>query len=206
MGLKLGASYKTPQIFDDFEFENTYLDDSKGENKFSMDYPAILSFGLGYSIDLFDLAVDYRFVDYENTNGFNESGWTQTASVAGFGWENMNIISAGVQFNGIEKLPLRVGYTYNSNPVPDKLAFFNAPATAIIENAFQVGFSFLPMEKLQLDAMYHHGMSNGSTEGPMYNPMMISSENPTGEIPGSSVGYDMTTDLVTVGISYIFGR
>lgn len=54
--------------------------------------------------------------------------------------------------------------------------------------------------------MYHHGMSNGSTEGPMYNPMMISSENQLGEIPGSNVGYDMTTDLVTLGLSYTFGN
>ncbi len=205
-GLKLGASYKTRQVFDDFEFENTYLDNSEGKSSFSMDYPAIYSAGIGYSIGQFDLAADYRYVDYEGTNGFNNSGWTETASVKGFGWENIYIISAGLQYKGLEKFPLRVGYTYNSNPIPDELAFFNAPATAIIANAFQFGFSYLALGNFKLDAMYHHGASSGTTEGPMYNPMMINSENPLGEIPGSNIGYKMTTDLVTLGITYSFGN
>ncbi|MFL1010751.1 OmpP1/FadL family transporter [Flavisericum labens] len=95
-GLKLGASYKTTQKFSKFEFENTYLDNSIAKNELQMDYPAILSFGLGYSKGDIDLALDYRIVDYENTDGFSKTGWTQTASVSGFGWENINIISAGL--------------------------------------------------------------------------------------------------------------
>ena len=43
-----------------------------------MDFPSILSFGLGYFKGDFDLAVDYRFVDYENTNGFTEKGGDKT--------------------------------------------------------------------------------------------------------------------------------
>jgi len=95
-GFKLGASYKTTQKFSEFEFNNTYLDGSSATNNFQMDYPAILSFGLGYSKGNFDFALDYRSVDYENTDGFSKTGWTQTASVAGFGWKNINIISAGL--------------------------------------------------------------------------------------------------------------
>ncbi|MCA6079102.1 OmpP1/FadL family transporter [Fulvivirga sedimenti] len=204
-GLKLGASYKTVQSFSDFEFDNTYLDNSKAKSKFNMDYPSILSFGVGYTMGKFDLAADYRLVNYEGTDGFNESGWTQTASVKGFGWENINIISAGLQFRGISMVPLRVGYTYNSNPINSEMAFFNVPATAIIKNAFQVGFSVLASDFISIDATYHHGSSGSdATSGPMYSPMMINSENPLGAIPGSNVSYEMTTDLVMVGFSYRF--
>jgi long-chain fatty acid transport protein len=203
-GLKLGASYKTKQKFQEFEFENTYLDGQKATSEFEMNYPSIISAGIGYSAGNFDFAGDYRYVSYENTEGFSTSGWTETASVAGFGWENISIVSLGIQFKGIEKLPLRAGYTYNTNPIPDELAFFNAPATAIIQNAFQVGFSFLPSESISIDATYHHGMSSGSTGGPMYNPMFIGDNNPMGMIPGSSVSYDMTTDLIMVGFGYKF--
>ena len=38
-GLKLGASYKTAQKFSEFEFNNTYLDNSTSKNKFKMDKP-----------------------------------------------------------------------------------------------------------------------------------------------------------------------
>lgn len=205
-GFKAGVSYKTAQNLSELEFENTYLDNSTGTNKFDMDYPAILSFGLGYSKSDFDLALDYRMVDYKNTNGFSETGWASTASVKGFGWDNVSILSAGIQYRGIEKLPLRLGYTYSSNPIGSEVAFFNIPATAIIKNAFQFGFSYAASSTISLDAVYHHGSSDGKTSGQMLSPMAVSSSNPYGAIPGTSVSYDMTTDLVMVGISYKFNK
>ncbi|MCF6278950.1 MAG: outer membrane protein transport protein [Flavobacteriaceae bacterium] len=205
-GFKAGASYKTPQSFSDFEFENTHLDASESTNNFNMDYPAILSFGLGYSKKDFDLALDYRMVDYENTDGFAESGWTPTASVAGFGWQNMNILSAGIQYKGIDKLPLRVGYTYSSNPIKDELAFFSVSATAVIENAYQFGLSYELSDNFTLDAVYHHGSSNGATSGQLLSPLAITPSNPLGALPGTSVSYEMTTDLIMFGLSYTFNK
>ncbi|HKJ07074.1 MAG TPA: hypothetical protein VJ970_06380, partial [Flavobacteriaceae bacterium] len=98
-GVKIGASYKTPQKFSEFDFENTYLDGSAAPNaEFTMDYPAIYSVGLGYSVNNFDIALDYRMVDYENTEGFEAKGWViaeegpmagyPTGAVKGFGWKN----------------------------------------------------------------------------------------------------------------------
>jgi long-chain fatty acid transport protein len=204
-GLKAGISYKSQQYFNEFDFENTYLDGSAAPNvKFKMNYPAIFSAGVGYSNKAIDLAVDYRLVNYENTVGFKESGWTQTASVAGFGWQNMNVISAGLQFKGIEKFPLRAGYTYSSNPIKPELAFFSTPATAIIKNAFQFGFGWEMNTKFTLNAVYHHGTSGGSTSGLLLSPMMVSASNPLGSIPGSNVSYNMSTDLFMVGINYAF--
>lgn len=204
LGFKAGASYKTRQYFSDFEFENTYLDNSTSTNEFRMDYPAILSMGVGYSAGDFDLALDYRMVDYENTDGFSETGWTQNASVRGFGWENMDVISAGIQYKGINKLPLRVGYTYSSNPIPEEIAFFNIPATAIIENSVMFGLSYQINQNFILDAVYHNGASDGRTAGPLLNPMFAQNYPPNGAIPGSEVAYEMTTDMVMLGISYKF--
>ncbi len=205
-GLKLGASYKTAQKFSELEFNNTYLDNSTAKNKFQMDYPAIMSVGVGYSTSDIDLALDFRRVDYENTEGFAETGWTQTASVAGFGWKNISILSAGLQYKGIDKLPLRFGYTYSSNPIPEEITFFNIPATAVIKNAYQFGLSYVVNDSWKLDAVYHYGDSNGATEGQILNPMAISPSNPNGAIPGSSVSYEMTTSMVQFGISYTFNK
>ncbi|WJJ97187.1 OmpP1/FadL family transporter [Algibacter luteus] len=203
-GFKAGASYKTTQKFSEFEFDNTYLDNSTAKNKFQMDYPAILSFGLGYTNDLLDLALDYRLVDYENTDGFSETGWTPTASVAGFGWENISIVSAGIQYKGVDKLPLRLGYTYSSNPIPEEVAFFNIPATAIIKNAFQLGFSYEANESWTFDTVFHYGTSGDATEGQVLNPMFISASNPLGAIPNSEISYDMTTSMIQFGVRYKF--
>jgi long-chain fatty acid transport protein len=204
-GFKLGASYKTQQYFGDFTFSNTYLDGSPApEVAFTMNYPSIISLGAGYSNKKIDLALDYRFVNYEGTDGFEKSGWTPTASVAGFGWKNMSIISAGIQYKGIQKLPIRVGYTYSSNPIDPELAFFSTPATAIIKNAFQLGLGYEFSSRFALNAVYHHGSSSGSTSGQLMSPMMITPSNPLGKIPGSEVSYNMTTDMFMLGVNYRF--
>lgn len=205
VGFKAGFSYKTTQYFGDFELKNTYLNGETVTNNFNMDYPAIWSLGVGYTTGKFDIAFDFRYVDYENTDGFKESGWTPTASVAGFGWKNIQILSTGIQFRGIEKLPLRFGYTYSSNPIDSDVAFFNIPATAIIENAFQFGLSYKVGNRLTLDGVYHYGTSNGSTSGPLNNPMLIEFYPPYGALPGSEVSYDMTTSMVMLGVSYSLG-
>ena len=224
-GLKLGASYKTTQKFSEFEFDNTYLDGSTGTNKFQMDYPAIFSLGFGYSTGNIDLALDFRRVDYENTEGFEKSGWTlgsmgPTGSVDGFGWDNISILSAGLQYKGIKKLPLRFGYTYSSNPINDDLVFFSIPATAIIKNAYQFGFSYEINDIWNIDLVYHYGDSGDKTEGSILTPIPAgfdvngdgnpdgtwSPNNPLGVVPGSSVSYDMTTSMIQFGISYTFDR
>jgi len=210
-GLKLGASYKTAQKFSELEFKNTYLDGTEAPDvSFQMDYPAIFSLGLGYSKGDVDLALDFRRVDYENTNGFEASGWKiadngfPTGSVNGFGWKNISILSAGLQYKGIKKLPLRFGYTYSSNPIAEEITFFNIPATAVIKSAYQFGLSYEVNETWQVDAVYHYGDSNGSTQGQILDPSQISASNPLGAIPGSNVSYEMTTSMIQFGISYKF--
>lgn len=223
-GFKLGASYKTTQKFSDLEFKNTYLDGSAAADAaFNMDYPAILSLGLGYSTGDIDLAVDYRFVDYENTNGFAAKGWKiaesgpmtgyPTGSVNGFGWKNINILSVGLQYKGIEKLPLRVGYMYSSNPIDSELAFFSIPATAVVQNALLFGLSYPVSDNFKLNGVYHYGFSGGKTEGTLLNPTpddfggpWNANTNPLGIIPGSKVGYEMTTSMVMLGLTYTFSK
>jgi long-chain fatty acid transport protein len=204
-GFKLGASYKSQQFFSEFDFENTYLDGSAAPNVlFKMNYPSILSAGIGYSTDNFDFALDYRYVDYENTEGFEASGWTQTASVAGFGWENISIISAGLQYKGIKGIPLRVGYTHSGVPIQEDLAFFSTSATAIIKSAFQIGAGFELSDKLNLNITYHHGSSGDPVSGPLLNPLLINETNPLGMVPQSEVSYEMTTDMIMFGVNYTF--
>ena len=223
-GFKMGASYKTNQKFSEFEFANTYLDGTQAPPvNFQMDYPSILSFGLGYSNDAIDIALDYRTVYYENTEGFEASGWTiadsgpfagfPTGAVNGFGWDNISIVSAGIQYKGVDKLPLRLGYTYSSNPINEDLTFFSIPATAIIKNAFQLGLSYEVSESWKIDAVYHYGSSGDATKGSVLYPVppafggpWDAATNPLGVIPGSEVSYDMTTSMIQFGVSYTFNN
>ena len=210
-GFKVGASYKTPVFFNEFKFENTYNDNSKGTNNFTMNFPAIYSVGVGYSNKMVDFALDYRYVDYANTKGFEAKGWAfdsttgyPTGAVSGFGWQSINVVSAGLQYKGFAKFPVRIGYTYSGNPIRPELTMFSVPASAIIKNAFEFGVGYKATDKLTLNANYHYGTSSGATKGNLLNPMMISPTNMYGAIPGSSVSYEMNTSMVQVGVDYKF--
>lgn len=215
--LKLGASYKTKQEFSDLTFDNTYLDGTTApENNFQMNYPAIISVGMGLSGKKLDFALDFRYVDYENTEGFAESGWAideasgfPTGAVNGFGWDSMTILSAGLQYKITENFPIRIGYTHSSNPISDELAFFSIPATAVIENAAQIGFGYQVTDKFKVDAVYHQGFRGDGASGQLLNPTpqgfggpWDATNNPLGAIPGSSVSYDMETSMIQFTFSY----
>jgi long-chain fatty acid transport protein len=139
---------------------------------------------------------------YSGTEGFEAKGWTPTGSVQGFGWKDMSVVSFGIQYKGFAKLPLRAGYTYSTNPIESELAFFSTPATAVIKNAFQVGFGYEFSDRFVLNGVYHYGTSSGDTSGLLLNPMAVTGSNPYGAIPGTSVSYSMTTSMVMIGINY----
>ncbi len=202
-GFKLGASYKSPQYFGNLEFKNTYLDGSAAPaNQFTMNFPGILSVGTGFSKNKFDIALDFRQVFYSSTKGFAEKGWSPTASVAGFGWKDMTVVSFGFQYKGISKLPLRLGYTYSTNPITEELAFYSTPATAIIKNAFQVGMGYVISDRVTLNGVYHYGTSGDATKGQLLSPLAATGTNPYGALPGTSVSYTMTTSMIMFGINY----
>ena len=99
-----------------------------------------------------------------------------------------------------------MGYTYSSNPIDDELAFFSTPATAVIKNAFQFGLSYPINDNLKLNGVYHYGTSGGKTEGELLNPLLATETNPYGAIAGTKVGYEMTTSMIMVGVTYSFAK
>lgn len=205
-GFKAGASYKSTQFFDDLSLKNTYLDGSDaGAVDFNLDFPAIYSAGVGYSNEIFDIGVDYRYIDYKNTDGFNTTGWTPTASIAGFGWNSISSVALGVQFKGIPNLPIRAGYTYSQNPVRAETAFFSTSAPAIIQNAVQFGLGYTFNDRFTINAGYHYGFA-GEVSGQLLNPMAIGETNPLGAIPGSEVTHKMTTSMLLLGVDVAFGK
>ena len=51
----------------------------------------------------------------------------------------IHVIAAGIQYKGIEKLPIRVGYTFNTNRDHRGQCLLSSSAPAVIANAAQLG-------------------------------------------------------------------
>jgi len=192
-GLYLGGSYKSPQWFNDFEFESQEIP-GFAPFTFRLDYPQILSFGVGYEgLDRWAFAADVRYIDFENAEGFSESGFDENLAVTGFGWNSILVLAAGVQYEVTDRLPVRVGYSFNENPIDDAMAFFNAPSPAIIQNRVSGGVSYVVSNRVRASLAAQYGFEN-EVEGPWVIPLL------GGEAAGTTVKSELSTFFVIFGV------
>jgi long-chain fatty acid transport protein len=196
-GWNLGASFKSPQWFNNFDFQAT---DDKGRplpSSFRFDLPLIASVGVGYTgFDRWLLAADFRYIDYGNATGFHQSGFDSTGALQGLGWHSIFAMSTGAQYRVTDAVSVRVGYSYNQNPIPDNQASANVVSPLILEHTVYVGASYRVTDSFLLSLAYLHGFQN-SIQGPLVTSL--------GTVAGSSVQTSASLDAVVLGATVFFG-
>jgi long-chain fatty acid transport protein len=192
-GWHYGAAIKSPQWFEQFRF---YTVDELGQSHTStiaFTYPMVVSTGLAYSgLDDWLLATDVRLFDYGNADGLRQSGFAPDGSLRGLGWSSVVAVSCGAQYRASEWLHVRMGYSYNQNPISDSDTGFNLASPGIIQHFLYCGASIPLSQRTFLSAAYVHGFEN-SISGPM--------QIPTGPVPRTLVASKASLDALTVGIA-----
>ena len=196
-GWQLGASYKSPQWFEDFHFQSTDEFGRPRSITFNAELPMIASAGVGYTgFERWIFAADFRWVDFADADGFRQSGFSPTGAVLGVGNRSIFAMSLGAQYLLTDNISLRVGYSYNQDPVRDNLTIFTVAAPTIIEHTLYVGASYRVTDALSLSMAYVHAFEN-SISGPYVTPL--------GPLPNSSVQYTTAADTFLVGATVRFG-
>jgi long-chain fatty acid transport protein len=197
--LAVGGSYSSTQWFQDFEFNAMHANPSlqnfgtPREITFALDVPAIVSGGVSLqALPNLTINGDARYIFYENTNGFDKSGFDATGAVQGFGWENILVLAVGGELLAGERVALRAGYNHNDNPIPDGLSFFNVAAPAIVTDHITFGIGVKVNRRFAINAGYYH-VFQGKIDGPMYGPQ--------GPMQGTSVKTVMTENSFQVEFS-----
>jgi len=195
----LGLAYTSPQVFSDFEFEMTHANPflaNYGTSRtvaFRMDVPAIYAAGLAWApSDRLQMGLDAKFVAYSAAKGFEEKGYNADGSVKGFGWEDITVVAAGVQFKASERITLRGGYNYSGNPIPDEQSMFNIPAPAVVQHHITGGLGFAITKGVELNIAAYKALEN-SIEGAMYRPTAV---------PNTSVKSAMSETSLLVGFTF----
>ncbi|MEZ6125215.1 MAG: outer membrane protein transport protein [Planctomycetaceae bacterium] len=192
-----GASYKSTQWFSDFEMNAV---DQFGGHRLvtlGLDYPSMTSLGVGYrGFEKLTLATDVRYIDYANTDGFNEQGFDATGAVKGFGWDSVFAVSTGLQYELRPSLFWRIGYTFNTCPIDSSTAFYNTPAPALVQHHLSTSISAVIARDWVWTFAYHHGFENSVT-GNWQHPAF-------GSVPGTSVTHSLSTDSFLFSISHRF--
>jgi long-chain fatty acid transport protein len=197
-GWNLGASVKSQQWTDAFHWDTVnQFGAPRPQAAFRFDIPMIVSLGVGYTgFDRWTLAADVRYVDYHNAPGFDQGGFGPTGAAQGLGWRSIFALSLGAQYQMTDRFSVRMGYSYNQDPISDAQTSFNVASSTILEHTIYCGFSYHVSDALSVSLAYAHGFQN-SISGPIVTP--------AGTIPGSNVGLTTSADLLVLGVTVKFG-
>lgn len=192
-GLNLGFTFKSPQWMEAFSYNSA---DELGQPRSvsaELDLPMVLSFGAAWTgWDRWLIATDIRYHDFSHTDGFEASGYRPDLSVAGLGWKSVVTVATGVQYEASEDLKLRVGYTFNENPIPDQQSFFNVGTPLTYEHEIHAGASIRVNEHAWVHFAYTYYLES-NVSGPIVTP--------AGAIPGSNVTSSMNAHIADVGLT-----
>jgi long-chain fatty acid transport protein len=193
----VGTSYKSPQWFQSYNFNTTNELGQPGAAAYNLDLPAIASIGTSYKgIDRVLLAADVRYLDFANTNGFGDSGYAPNGALKGVGFQSIFAVALGTQYQITDATSLRLGYSWNENPIPASQTAANVASPLIMQHILSAGLSYQVTSALSLSVAYSHGFQN-STTGPIVLP--------AGAIPGTSITSTSSVDSFIIGATVKFG-
>jgi long-chain fatty acid transport protein len=193
----VGASFRSPQWFNSFRFNSTDELGRPRELAFRLDLPMIVSVGASYTgVESWVFGVDVRYIDYSSTKGLGESGVAPNGAVRGVGWESIWAVALGAQYQLSDEVKLRAGYSWNDNPIPDRVSALNTVAPVILEHVLYTGASWDVTPDFTLSVAYLHGFRNAIT-GPVLTA--------AGPVPGTSVRNSAAADVLVIGATVKFG-
>jgi long-chain fatty acid transport protein len=171
-GVHLGATFKSTQWMEDLRFFTP-----GAVPNFDLDYPMILSLGAAYTgIQDWTFAVDVRYFDYENTDGFRE-----------FGFSNVFAGAIGAQYRVNDRWHVRAGYNFNQNPISASDAFTNVLSPLIQEQNITGGVSYRFARCVDISLAYVYLIENELT-GPA-------------PVPGVTVSHQLSAHSALLGVT-----
>ena len=184
-----GFSYKSPIYQERWSYNSSTPNGSARYIGVQAGLPEIISWGVAYKgLPKTLIDVDLRYFDYANTPLFGAQ-----VSNGGLGWRSVFAVATGVQYEVSDKLTLRAGYLYNTNPIPATNTLFNAQAPAITTNTLSLGSSYKMTPNITASAAWVHGFRNSIT-------------GTVEQIPGAFTRLDAQTDSLVVGLNIQFGK
>jgi len=192
-----GASYKSQQWFQSYRFNTSNELGVPRTVKFGLDLPAIVSVGTSYTgFDRWLLAADVRYLDYNNTAGFGDSGFAPNGALRGVGFRSIFAVALGTQYQMTDALSVRLGYSWNENPIPSSQTAANVASPLFMQHTLSAGASYQITDVFSVSLAYAHIFENSST-GPIVRP--------AGAVPGTSITSTVAADMVLIGATVKFG-
>lgn len=166
------------------------------------DIPAEIVAGLAWRVAPNLLALlDYKHIFYGQVNSIaHPLGYDAlfgSADGPGFGWKDVDVIAFGLEWRALERLTLRAGYAYNSNPITAANVTINILAPGVVTNHLTGGFS-LALDKQSTIDFSAQVSPRATVSGVELTPY--------GATPGSKITIGMNQFAATLGYAYRFAE
>ena len=142
---KTGFTFKSPVWTKPLQFIGTTTTGPAGtpvpsDPEFAIDLPMSLGLGFSYSgIKRTIIGFDVRYMDYAHTQGFRGIIDPNTGEVIGLGWDSVTAFSTGIEHTLTDRLRLRAGYCFNTNPIPSTSQFANVGSPLMMQHVLGLG-------------------------------------------------------------------
>lgn len=140
--LSVGASYQSRISMTNFEKYAGLFAERGG-----FDIPQTLTGGIAVKpAEKLTVALDVQWINYEAVSSVGNDFLPNLALAplgtnngAGFGWHDMTIYKAGLQYEASQDWTLRAGYSYGREPIRDNEVLINILAPGVIEQHVTAG-------------------------------------------------------------------
>ncbi|MHB8253661.1 MAG: OmpP1/FadL family transporter [Acidiferrobacter sp.] len=130
------------------------------------------------------VAFDFQRIYYNDVpaianagpNGSPPTALMGTSGGWGFGWQNVSVFKLGYQIATSRMLTWRVGFAYNTQPIPSSQVLFNVLAPGVIQRHVTAGVTVRTAHNQDVSVAAMYGL-NQSVTGP--NPMDGGTQNVT---------------------------
>ncbi|MBI2478535.1 MAG: outer membrane protein transport protein [Planctomycetia bacterium] len=165
---RYGFSIKSPQWFEEFRtLTKSPALGGPAVSRVKLDLPMILSAGVSYTgFSDWTLAMDLRYFDYENTDGFGKPDMFGTE----LNWGNVFAVALGAQRRVNDKLYVRGGYTFNTSPINSGTIAANIATPLIQQHVIGLGASYSFAENVDLTMSYNQVLE-ADQSGPAFGGM-----------------------------------
>lgn len=157
----VGISYQTKLWMSDFDdYEGLFA--GGGE----LDIPPVLNIGLAIKlIPSLTLALDYKRIYYGDIDALSNDNTDPSAGLGGnnglgFGWNDINVYSIGLQYEMNDKWTFRTGFSHGEEPWDGVNTLFNILAPATIKNHASIGATYNLTKDSSIVASFTHAFEN----------------------------------------------
>ena len=197
--ISLGAAYATRMKMSKFD---KYKDLFAEEGGF--DLPSNFNAGVAFAATpKVTIAADFQRINYSDVKSVSNASTNTGNAVAGtgftvgslgctdcrgFGWQDVNVIKIGVEYQYNPALTLRAGYNHSDNPIQARDVTFNILAPGVVQDHVTAGFTYAVGKSSEITVAYMHAFKKSVSGPSLYNNVGVPAGNEKIEMYENSLG------------------